>query len=170
MNKVYSSRLYTSAQHESAAQARGGAAFAGTGDSLYVVGGFNGKELGDMHMFDVAAGSWKQLDMASAQQQLPPRSVAGIVAVPSPGQLPSGEFVVHFCGANHAAWLMASEQQVACASSSSHPPILPQRRNRIRGVMPQAAAAAAVACCCCLAVRWSRRISATKPPVRTAGY
>ena len=71
-------------------QARGGAAFVGTGDSLYVVGGFNGSELGDTHVFDAAAGSWKQLDTSSAQRQLPPRSVAGIVATPSPGQLSSG--------------------------------------------------------------------------------
>ena len=63
----------------------------GTGDSLYVVGGFNGRELGDTHVFGAADGSWKQLDMSSAQRQLPPRSVAGIVATPSPGQLAYGE-------------------------------------------------------------------------------
>jgi hypothetical protein len=68
-----------------AVPARGGTAFVGAGDSLYVIGGFNGRELGDMHVFDVAAGSWKQLDTSSAQRQLPPRSVAGIAAVPSPG-------------------------------------------------------------------------------------
>jgi Kelch motif len=151
----------------SAVQARGGAAFVGTGDCLYVIGGFNGSELGDTHVFDVAAGSWKQLDTSSAQQQLPPRSVAGIVATSSPGQLASGR-LCHISGADNAAWLMASGQQVACAGSSSHPPVLLQRWGLIRGVMLQAAAAAAVACCWYSAVRWSQQISATMPPVRTA--
>jgi Galactose oxidase, central domain len=56
------------------------------GNSLYVLGGFNGKELGDMHAFDIAAGSWKQLDLAGTPQPLPPRSVAGIAAAPAAGK------------------------------------------------------------------------------------
>jgi Kelch motif len=69
----------------SSAQARGGAGFASAGDCLYVIGGFNGNELGDMHAFDTAAGSWKQLDLAGAAQRLPPRSVAGIAAAADAG-------------------------------------------------------------------------------------
>jgi Galactose oxidase, central domain len=100
-------------------QARGGACFVAAGDSLYVVGGFNGSELGDMHAFDTAAGSWKQLDASSAQRQLPPRSVAGIVATPSPGQLlPGSSRQWSSCAAT--AWLTASQRQAAAASSGRH--------------------------------------------------
>lgn len=67
------------------AQARGGAGFVAAGRTLYVIGGFNGKELSDMHAFDTATGAWRQLHLADAAQQLPGRSVAGIAAVPTPG-------------------------------------------------------------------------------------
>lgn len=66
-------------------QARGGAGFVAAGESLYIVGGFNGAELGDMHAFDTGSGAWRQLDLANAEERLPPRSVAAIAAVPSSG-------------------------------------------------------------------------------------
>jgi len=62
-------------------QARGGAGFVASGSTLYVIGGFNGNELGDMHAFDTEAGAWRQLDLSSAEQKLPSRSVAGVAAV-----------------------------------------------------------------------------------------
>lgn len=52
-----------------------------SGSTLYVIGGFNGNELADMHAFNTEAGAWRQLDLSSAEQKLPARSVAGVAAV-----------------------------------------------------------------------------------------
>lgn len=64
-------------------QARGGAGFVAAGRTLYVIGGFNGNELGDMHVFDTETETWRQLELSGMEQQLPARSVAGVAAVSS---------------------------------------------------------------------------------------
>ena len=58
-------------------QGCGGAGLVSLDNKLYVVGGFNGQELGDVHVLDVTTSSW--LDPNHAQQ-MPPRSVFGIGA------------------------------------------------------------------------------------------
>ena len=55
---------------------RGGAGLVSIGAKLYVVGGFAGKEMGDVHEFDTDGREWRQL-----AQPLPPRSVFGVVAL-----------------------------------------------------------------------------------------
>ena len=57
------------------AQCRGGAGLVGLDNKLYVVGGFNGQELGDVHVLDVTTRTWQ--DPIGAEQ-MPPRSVFGI--------------------------------------------------------------------------------------------
>jgi len=57
------------------AQCRGGAGLVGLGNKLYVAGGFNGQELGDVHALDVATRTWQE---PISTEQMPPRSVFGI--------------------------------------------------------------------------------------------
>jgi len=52
---------------------RGGASFAAVGRSLVVLGGFCGHELGDIHVFDVDAHTWREVQ---GKLLVPPRSVA----------------------------------------------------------------------------------------------
>eukprot|EP00301_Raphidiophrys_heterophryoidea_P014582 c23007_g1_i1.p1 GENE.c23007_g1_i1~~c23007_g1_i1.p1 ORF type:complete len:330 (+),score=69.21 c23007_g1_i1:50-1039(+) len=53
---------------------RGGASAASVGNSIVILGGFCGHELGDIHVFDVATSTWRSVTQS---QLTPPRSVAG---------------------------------------------------------------------------------------------
>ena len=67
---------------------RGGSCLAAAGGALYVVAGFCGHELNDTHRYDIAAGTWTQIEAASAV--FSPRSVAVLVAAGPPAS-PSGK-------------------------------------------------------------------------------
>ena len=68
------------------AQGRGGPGLVAstTGDALFVIGGFAGRELNDVHRFEIASGSWDCPGCCSvpkeAASQLPARSVFGVGA------------------------------------------------------------------------------------------
>lgn len=53
----------------SVVQPRGGAGMVAVGGALYVIGGFDGNELGDVFQFNIATKSWSHLNSAS----IPPR-------------------------------------------------------------------------------------------------
>ncbi|XP_013384298.1 nitrile-specifier protein 5 [Lingula anatina] len=57
---------------------RGGSCITALGGAIYVTAGFSGKEMNDMHRFDIATRTWSQLSMA---RPIPPRSVFGCVPV-----------------------------------------------------------------------------------------
>ena len=56
-------------------EGRGGPGLAAVGETLYVVGGFAGREMNDVHAFDTAKKTWRSLTFNTP---LPPRSVFGI--------------------------------------------------------------------------------------------
>jgi hypothetical protein len=68
------------------AQGRGGPGLVAStsGDALFVIGGFAGRELNDVHRFDIASASWDCPSCCTvpeaAAQQLPARSVFGVGA------------------------------------------------------------------------------------------
>ena len=69
-------------------QGRGGPGLvaSSSGDALFVIGGFAGRELNDVHRFDLGTSAWdcpgccSAHEEAAAAQRLPPRSVFGVGA------------------------------------------------------------------------------------------
>jgi len=60
-------------------QPRGGASLIAHEDKLFVIGGFCGKELGDVHMFDLTKQAWQAI---TGGKILPARSVFGCGILP----------------------------------------------------------------------------------------
>ena len=52
-----------------AIKGRGGPGFLGLDGSLWVIGGFTGKEASDIHRYDLAAGKWEEIQVASVPGQ-----------------------------------------------------------------------------------------------------
>lgn len=59
---------------------RGGAGLVTVQNSIYVVGGFSGKEMNDVFKFDILTNSWSELSLKSP---IPARSVFGICSLDS---------------------------------------------------------------------------------------
>ncbi len=59
---------------------RGGPGLVVSGDSVYVLFGFNGTELGDVHRFDLASRAWERVAFAGAAKPIS-RSVFSAVAM-----------------------------------------------------------------------------------------
>lgn len=68
-------------------EARGGAGLVAVGVCVYVIAGFNGREMNDVHKFDTVTKLWTTM---SFQKSLPPRSVFGNVT--------DGTNIVVICG------------------------------------------------------------------------
>ena len=60
-------------------QPRGGAGLVAHKDKLFVIGGFSGKEQGDVHIFDMITQTWQELTGGPA---LPARSVFALGVLP----------------------------------------------------------------------------------------
>eukprot|EP00128_Syssomonas_multiformis_P002642 Colp12_sorted_trinity150504_noHs@10392 len=53
----------------------------GSGDLIYVIFGFNGQELGDVHVFDTSSKTWKEIECSGNKPS--PRSVCAAVLLPN---------------------------------------------------------------------------------------
>jgi len=99
---------------EAPMEGRGGAAFAAVGDcKLMVLGGFAGREVGDMWEFDLATETWSCL----SETLKPPRSVACCEGVGTRVLLFGGELQPSDRG-HEGAGAFSSDTQVFEASSS----------------------------------------------------
>jgi len=72
---------------------RGGAGLVATADGckLYIVAGFCGRELNDVHTFDLKTHTWDSPSCCSREKELPPRSVFGIACLANRIVLYGGE-------------------------------------------------------------------------------